>query len=112
MDAQLQNYKSVVTILGLTASPIPACPLITYPSNNATFVPLTPTITWNASSGATSYKVSIGTTPGGIDVANQVSATTNSYTPSAALAPNTMHYMKVTAVGLRRRIFRMYRNII
>ncbi len=99
MDAQLQNYKSVVTILGLTASPIPACPLITYPSNNATFVPLTPTITWNASSGATSYKVSIGTTPGGIDVANQVSAATNSYTPSAPLAPNTMHYMKVTAVG-------------
>ncbi len=98
-DGVLRNYKSVTTFLGLTASPIPACPIVTYPANNATFVPLTPTITWNNSSGATSYKVSIGTTPGGTDVANQVSAATNSYMPATPLAPNTMHYVKVIAVG-------------
>jgi hypothetical protein len=98
-DAVLKNYKSVTTFLGLALNPIPACPLVTYPSNNATFVPLSPVITWNNSPGATSYKVSIGTTPGGTNVANQVSVTTNSFTPAAAFTPNTILYMKVVAVG-------------
>lgn len=95
----LVAYKSVVTFEGLTASAIPACPLVTYPGNNAIFIPLTPTITWNTSSGATSYKVSIGTTPGATNVANQVSVATNSYTPSTSLAPNTNYYVKVVAVA-------------
>ncbi len=95
----LVNYKSVVTIEGLASNPVPACPIVTYPANNATFIPLTPTITWNNTAGATSYKVSIGTSPGGTSIANQVSVTTNSYTPSAALAPNTTHYVKIVAVG-------------
>ncbi|WP_185206190.1 T9SS type A sorting domain-containing protein [Chryseobacterium sp. C3] len=95
----LVNYKSVVTFEGLSSNPVPACPIVTYPANNATFIPLTPTITWNNTAGATSYKVSIGTSPGGTSIANQVSVTTNSYTPSAALAPNTTHYVKIVAVG-------------
>jgi len=95
----LVNYKSVVTFEGLASNPVPACPIVTYPANNATFIPLTPTITWNNTAGATSYKVSIGTSPGGTSIANQVSVTTNSYTPSAALAPNTTHYVKIVAVG-------------
>jgi hypothetical protein len=44
-------------------------------------------------------QVSIGTSSGGTNVANQVSVTTNSYTPSVALAPNTTHYVKIIAVG-------------
>lgn len=95
----LVNYKSVVTFEGLASNPVPACPIVTYPASNATFIPLTPTITWNNTAGATSYKVSIGTSPGGTSIANQVSVTTNSYTPSAALAPNTTHYVKIVAVG-------------
>ncbi|WP_261511369.1 T9SS type A sorting domain-containing protein [Chryseobacterium paludis] len=95
----LEGYKSVITITGLTMSAIPACPLITYPMNNATFVPLSPTITWNATSGATSYKVSIGTTPGGTDVVNQQSVTTNSFAPPTALTPNTMYYLRVVSVA-------------
>ncbi len=98
-DGNLADYKSVITIEGLAPNPIPACPLITYPGNNATFVPLASTITWNNTSGATSYKVSIGTSPGGTDVANQVSVTTNSFTPSTPFAPGINHYLKVTAVG-------------
>lgn len=98
-DAYLENYKSVITFEGLAPNPVPACPIITYPSNNANFIPLSPTITWNNTSGATSYKVSIGTTSGGTDVANQVSVSTNSYTPSVPLAPSTNHYLKVTSVG-------------
>lgn len=98
-DGVRRDYKSVITLEGLTLSSIPACPLITYPANNATFVPLSPTITWSNSPGATGYKVSIGTTSGGTDVANQVAVTTNSFTPAAPFAPNTNLYLKVVAVG-------------
>ncbi|WP_082504984.1 T9SS type A sorting domain-containing protein [Chryseobacterium sp. Leaf405] len=99
-DGNLASYKSVVTFEGLTASAIPACPLVTYPGNNAVFIPLTPTITWNNSAGATGYKVSIGTSSGGTDIANQVAVSTNSYTPSSPLEPDRDHYITVIAVGV------------
>lgn len=98
-NGNLAAYKSVVTFEGLTASAIPACPLVTYPANNAIFIPFTPTITWNNSSGAIGYKVSIGTTPGGTNIANQVAVTTNSFTPSTNLSAGTNYYVKVVAVG-------------
>lgn len=98
-DGDLAAYKSVVTFNGLTPSAIPACPLVISPLNNSTFIPLSPTITWNNSSGATSYKISIGTTAGGTNVVNQQSVATNSFTPSTPLAPNTTFYVKVVAVG-------------
>lgn len=97
--ATREAYKSVITIEGLSASPIPACPYITYPDANASFVSLTPTLTWGNVSGATSYKVSVGTAPGTTNVVNQASVTTNSYTLSSPLATGTNYYLKVTAVG-------------
>jgi Secretion system C-terminal sorting domain len=98
-DGIRRDYKSVITLEGLTLSSIPACPLITYPANNSTFIPLSSTITWSSSPGATGYKVSIGTTSGGTDVANQVAVTTNSFTSAAPFAANTNLYVKVVAVG-------------
>ncbi|MCJ8153356.1 T9SS type A sorting domain-containing protein [Chryseobacterium sp. SSA4.19] len=97
--ANLADYKSVITFEGLTPSAIPGCPVITYPTNNATFVPLTSAITWNNTSGATGYKVSIGTASGGTDVVNQAAVTTNSFTPSTPFAPNTNYYLRVVSVG-------------
>lgn len=98
-DGNLSSNKSVITIMGLAPSSIPACPVVAYPANNAQFVPLSPNITWNAPTGAQSYKVSIGTTPGGTNVVNQESVATTSFTPSTPLAANTTYYLKVTAVG-------------
>lgn len=96
----LQSYRSVTSLIGLTPSPIPACAVVTYPLNNATLVPLSPVITWGASSGASSYKVSIGTTPGGTDIVNQQSVTTTSFTPSSPLLINATYYLRVISVGL------------
>jgi len=98
-DGNLQNYKSVITLEGLTLSPVPNCPVITYPGNNSAYFPLSGTINWNTAPGATSYKVYIGTTSGGTDIANAVSVTTNSYTPSTPFPSNTNLYLKVVAVG-------------
>ena len=98
-DGNLVDFKSVTTFNGLVESPIPACPMITYPANGATFVPLAPSITWNNIASATGYKISIGTTPGGTDVVNQQSTTTNNFVPSVALNPNTNYYVTVVSVG-------------
>lgn len=94
-----ENYKSVITILGLAPNPVPACPMVTYPAGNSAFIPLSPVITWNTSSGATGYRLSIGTSPGGTDIANQVPVTGNTYTPAAPLTGNTTYYLRVTAVS-------------
>lgn len=94
------GYRSVVSLMGLTPSPLPICPSVTYPADNSILIPASPDITWEASQGATSYKVSIGTTPGGTDVVNQQPVSTTSFTPSAPLSLNTTYYVKVTAVGV------------
>ncbi|KPH13479.1 hypothetical protein AMQ68_07805 [Chryseobacterium sp. ERMR1:04] len=98
-DGNLEDYKSVITFVGLSPGAIPICPVMTYPANNSMLIPLSPTITWTNSSGATGYKISIGTTPGGTDIVNQQLVTTNSFTPSAALAGDTNFYVRVIAVG-------------
>ncbi|MCU7613259.1 T9SS type A sorting domain-containing protein [Chryseobacterium sp. GMJ5] len=95
----LSNEKSEVTFLGLAPSATIACPGVISPANNSDFVSTTPNISWLAVPGATGYKVSIGTTPGGTDILNQQSVATTSFTLSQALGLNTMYYLKVTAVG-------------
>ncbi|MDN3694089.1 Ig-like domain-containing protein [Chryseobacterium tructae] len=95
----LQEYRAVTSIAGLSPSPIPTCASVMYPVNNATLIPQSPAITWAMSSGATSYKVSIGTTPGGTDVVNQQTVTTASFTPSSPLSANTTYYLRVVSVG-------------
>lgn len=95
----LASYKSVVTINGLTKKPIPICPLIVYPTNNAVFVPLLPTIIWSPVTGAISYKISIGTTPGGTDIINQQSVTSSNFALPTLLSANTMYYLRVVSVA-------------
>ncbi|MET3036223.1 hypothetical protein ABXT08_08980 [Chryseobacterium sp. NRRL B-14859] len=92
------DYKSAVTISGLTAGTTPACPFITYPVNNAQNVSLSPNMTWFPVSGADSYRASLGTSPGATDVINQQGVSGNNFTPSMALTPNTNYYLKITSV--------------
>jgi hypothetical protein len=96
----LLSYKSVVTLNGLVSSVLPVCPAVSYPVNNAILLPTSPVITWAASQGATGYKVSIGTTPGGTDVVNQQSVAATSFTLSSPLSIYTTYYLSVKAVGL------------
>ncbi|WP_284464505.1 T9SS type A sorting domain-containing protein [Chryseobacterium sp.] len=94
------GYRSVISFIGLTPSAIPACAPVIYPANNAILVPVSPTITWSAPQGATSYKVSIGTTPGGTNIVNQQAVTATSFTPVAPLSINTTYYLRVISVGV------------
>ena len=98
-NGSLDDRKSVVTFNGLNTNSTIACPDVTYPVNNDTFIPLSPNITWNAVSGATSYKVSIGTTLGGTNIINQQSVAINSLLVPTSLVANTIYYLKVIAVN-------------
>ncbi|MBV8325514.1 T9SS type A sorting domain-containing protein [Chryseobacterium sp.] len=64
-DIYVDNVK-------IAAIAIPDCTVATAPANAATGVSLTPSIKWNAVGGATSYKIKLGTTPGGSNVMNGV----------------------------------------
>ncbi|MBP2615965.1 T9SS type A sorting domain-containing protein [Chryseobacterium jejuense] len=93
------DYRSVVTFMGLTPGATPACTSLISPANNAVMIPLSPDISWYPSPGATSYKISIGTTPGGSNIVNQQTVTTTSFTPSAPLSLDTTYYVRIIAVG-------------
>ncbi|WP_171817623.1 T9SS type A sorting domain-containing protein [Chryseobacterium sp. StRB126] len=95
----LFDYRSVVTFMGLTPGAIPACTSLISPANNAVMVPISSAISWYPSPGATSYKISIGTTPGGSNVVNQQTVATTSFTPSAPLSLDTTYYVRIIAVG-------------
>lgn len=95
----LFDYRSVISFAGLTPAAVPACTSLLSPANNAIMIPVSSAISWYPSSGATSYKVSVGTTPGGSNIVNQQTVTTTSFTPSVPLSTDTTYYVRVVAVG-------------
>lgn len=73
------------------------CPSISSPSSGATGVSLAPTISWNAITGVTGYRISMGTTSGGTDILNNVDVgNVTSYTHATPLAFTTKYYYTVT----------------
>ncbi|WP_419495052.1 T9SS type A sorting domain-containing protein [Chryseobacterium bernardetii] len=81
------------------ATTLPGCATLTVPATGATAVSRTPTLKWNAASSASEYLLSIGTTPGGTDIMNNVNVGgALSYTVPAASALNysKTYYAKVT----------------
>src|SRR5207247_2429464 len=80
-------------------APAPAPPVLATPANGATGVATNPTLTWNASSGATSYRIQVSTDAGfATTVVDQSNITTTSY---AALhdALQTSYYWHVSATN-------------
>jgi hypothetical protein len=92
---------TVLILLILFASNIysqPQPPTLVSPPNGATNVSLFPTFVWNASSGATSYRLQI--IEGVNIVFDQQGITSTSYTlSSAVLTYNTSYYWRVNATG-------------
>ncbi|WP_326982697.1 hypothetical protein VUJ46_21485 [Chryseobacterium sp. MYb264] len=93
------DYKSAVTFAGLTSNTTPACASIYYPISVTQLYSLSPNIKWAPEYGANSYKISVGTTPGGTDVINQQSLTGTNYTLPNALNRGTTYYIKVSSVS-------------
>ncbi|SPF33820.1 NHL repeat containing protein (modular protein) [Candidatus Sulfopaludibacter sp. SbA4] len=75
----------------------PAAPVLTWPANGATGVSLTPALTWNASTGATSYDVYFGTA----STPPLVESTANINYAPGTLSPATTYYW---AAGARNSL--------
>jgi hypothetical protein len=91
--------KSVTNLLGLTPG-IPACPVVSAPAAAATGISVLPTISWAVAGSATSYKISIGTTPGATNVMNmQDVGNVTSYTLTNSLSFDTQYYYTVYAAN-------------
>lgn len=74
------------------------CPSVSAPSNSATGVSTIPTFVWGSVSGATGYKITVGTTSGGTDILNNIDlGNVNSYTVSTALSASTVYYYTITS---------------
>jgi len=76
-----------------------AGPTLNLPASGSTVSSLTPTFTWDAVSGAATYRIQVSTSlsfsPGPQLVINQQGITATSYTPSTSLIPGTTYYWHV-----------------
>ncbi len=70
----------------------PSCTSINQPTDGATDVSLTPTITWDAISGATGYNVYVGSSAGANDILNQNVGNALTYPISAGVLTYSTEY--------------------
>ena len=82
-------------------SPSPTPPQLISPANNAVDQPITPTLTWNAVSGALSYTVQVALDAGFVTKVVDQSGLTNTQhaVPSGILLNNTQYYWRVNATN-------------
>lgn len=74
------------------------CPSVSAPASAATGVSVTPTITWGAVTGATGYKLKVGTTAGGSEILNNADlGNVTSYTFASPLLNGTKYYYTVNS---------------
>jgi hypothetical protein len=81
----------------------PAIPTLASPANGATGVSITPTLSWNASTGAGYYGLQVATDPGftSIVVSQIISVPTTSYPmPAGKLLNGTTYYWRVYAADI------------
>ncbi len=79
--------------------PPPAAPTLSSPANGATGVSTSPTLSWNASSGAASYTAQVSTDPGFATFVYNQSGITGTSTNVTGLAGNTVYYWRVNATN-------------
>ncbi len=73
------------------------CPAVIVPDPGAVTVPVTSIITWEAVVGVPGYIISIGSTPGGIDIVEEQSVgSATSFTPPLGLPGDTDIYVTIT----------------
>jgi len=92
------NHQASATLN--VSTPLSGGPTLTAPANGSTGVSTTPTFTWNAAAGATSYEIQVASDPAfATIVASAAGLTGTSWTPGSALTADTVYYWRVRAVN-------------
>jgi aqualysin 1 len=77
--------------------PPPPAPVLVSPADGSTGVSTSPTLTWNASSGASSYEAQVATDSGFANLVWDQSGLSTTSTSVSGLAGNTTYYWRVNA---------------
>ena len=87
--------------VGLTVSAAtPGAPTLTSPANGAVSVPATPTFTWSAAAGATSYSIQVATDAGFSNiVASATGLASPTWVSNVALNTSTQHFWRVQSTN-------------
>src|SRR5437867_2978126 len=88
-------YSSAWSFTTIVASPPP--PVLASPANNAASQPTSLTLSWNASSGATSYHVQVSTSSTFTTLEVDDAGLSSTSDPVSGLANNTTYYWRVSA---------------
>jgi len=92
-DGVISHTDTIDLIVG---DGIPSMPSLVSPANNATGVPTSPTFTWAAVPGATSYDIQIATDAGFNNIVDSASGImTTNYETAVSLNATTTHYWRV-----------------
>lgn len=89
------------TLSGSTPPPTPpAAPVLSSPANGATGISTSPTLSWYASSGASTYGVEVSTVSDFSTLVVDRSGLTTTSTTVTGLAANTLYYWRVNATNV------------
>ncbi|UQB67265.1 T9SS-dependent choice-of-anchor J family protein [Epilithonimonas zeae] len=96
-----QWYLMFDTIVNdTTPTTVPGCTTATSPANGATNVTVRPSFTWSDATGASGYKLYLGTSPGTYNAINGVAASSGAtINNNPPLAANTTYYLKIVATN-------------
>ena len=78
---------------------VPAAASLTAPANNATNVPISPTLSWGAIPGATSYLVQVASDPAFATIVASGTVSGTTFSPAPALNVSTTYYWRVRAAN-------------
>lgn len=88
--------RLLYTLFSTTPTP-PSAPTLSSPANGATGVSTSPTLVWNASSGATSYRLQVSTSSSFSTLTFDQSGITSTSQVVSGLANSTTYYWRVNA---------------
>jgi len=91
------NLLLYSVVAGGPPPPPPPAPTLSSPANGATGVSIPATLSWNASSGASSYRVQVSTASDFSTLTYDQSGITSTSTSVSGLAANTLYYWRVNA---------------
>lgn len=90
----IENGAIYVALNG--PSPLPACSNLASPANGAVGVPADASLAWTSAGGATGYRISVGTTPGGSDILNNVDVGAQTSADPGILPYGATIYVRIT----------------